>query len=115
MITKVAKNGHFRVGKKERNIPNSEKELIFKVDSWIREAIESEKTDEKVFLSHDKAVETAKICEISRREVLNVRKEVSADQEGTADQEKKENVAIWLSLFKQRRMRFEPIKKRLFC
>ena len=44
---------------KERNIPHSEKEMISKVDSWIGEAIEREKTEDKVFLSHDKAVETA--------------------------------------------------------
>ena len=85
-----AKKKAMHVWKKERNIPHSEMELIFKVDSWSGEAIESEKTDEKVFLSHDKAVETAKICGISRREVFNIRKEVSADREGTADQEKKE-------------------------
>ena len=78
------------VGEKERNILHSERELIFKVDSWIGEAIEREKTDEKVFLSHDKAVETAKISGISRREIFNIRKEVSAGREGTADQEKKE-------------------------
>ena len=48
------------------------------------------KTDEKVLLSHDKAKETDKICEISRREVFNIRKEVSADREDSADQEKKE-------------------------
>ena len=77
------------MGKKEQNFPHSEKQLIFKVDSWIGEAIESEKTDKKVFLSHDKAVETTKICGISRRGVFNIRKEVSADREGTADQEKK--------------------------
>ena len=41
-------------------------------------------------MSHDKKVETAKICGISRREVFNIPKEVSADREGTADQEKKE-------------------------
>ena len=29
--------------KKERNFPHSERELIFKVDSWIGEAIEHEK------------------------------------------------------------------------
>ena len=76
---------------KNRNIPHSEKELIFKVDGWIGQAIESEKkTDEKVFLSHDQAVETATICGISRREVFKIRKEVSADREGTADEVKKE-------------------------
>ena len=78
------------VGKKEWNIPHSEKELIFKVDSSVGEAIESEKTDEKVFLTHPKAVGTGKICGIGRREVFNIRKEVSADREGTPDQEKKE-------------------------
>ena len=49
-----------------------------------------EKTDEKVFLSHDKAAEAAKICWISRREVFNIRKEVSADRKGTVDKVKKE-------------------------
>ena len=44
----------------------------------------------KVFLSDDKAVQTAKVCRISRREVFNICKEVSTDREGTADQEKKE-------------------------
>ena len=42
-------------GEKGTDIPHSEKELIFKVDSWIGEAIEREKTDEKVFLPHDKS------------------------------------------------------------
>ena len=55
------------MGRKERDISHSEKELTFKVGNWIGEAIESKKTDEKVFLSHDKkAVETANICGISR-------------------------------------------------
>ena len=61
-----------------------------KSDSWVGEVIEREKTDEKVFSSHDKAVETAKICGISKREISNIRKEVSADWERTADQEKEE-------------------------
>ena len=92
--TLVQRRNRCTWGKKERKIPHSESEMIFKVDSWIGEAVEREKTVDKVSLSHDKAGQMAKIGGISRREVLNIHEEVSADLKGTADQEKKKRKSL---------------------
>ena len=45
----TAKRKQCTWGKKERNIPHSEKELIFEADSWIGEAIEREEQMRKYF------------------------------------------------------------------
>ena len=46
-----------------------ERDLVYRVDSWVGEAMKREKSGERVFESRSRAKETGKICRVSKTQV----------------------------------------------
>ena len=63
--------------RKRKNFSESDKKIIEAIDKWVASAMEKEQNGEKIFQSNDHAMETSKICKISRSSIFNVRKDGS--------------------------------------
>ena len=50
-----------------------ERDLVYRVDSWMGEAMKREKRGERVFESRSRAKETGKICGVSKMQVLRLK------------------------------------------
>ena len=79
---------HRRKKKRNSNISLEEKVLIKNVFEWVSAAVERERRGEQVFNdSRDKASITAKICNVSRREIFTIRQDVSDNEDENATNE----------------------------